>query len=63
MNCRDDRRRTAAGSTVQHVAYVAPATGVAAGLLLDGTPRRGPHRVAGGHCRETHAGRPPRRGP
>ncbi len=48
---------------MQVVAYVAPTTGVAAGLLLDGTPRRGPHRVAGGHCRETHAGRPPRRGP
>lgn len=52
--------RTAAGSDVQDVAYVALGTGVAAGLLLDGTLRRGSHRVAGeiGHLTLVPGGRP-----
>lgn len=52
--------RTSAGSDVQDVAYVALGTGVAAGLLLDGTLRRGSHRVAGeiGHLTLVPGGRP-----
>lgn len=52
--------RQADGSDVRDVAYVALGTGVAAGLLLDGTLRRGSHRVAGeiGHLTLVPGGRP-----
>lgn len=52
--------RTAAGPDLRDVAYVALGTGVAAGLLLDGTLRRGSHRVAGeiGHLTFVPDGRP-----
>ncbi|WP_444662392.1 ROK family protein [Cellulomonas sp. CW35] len=52
--------RERSGETVDDLAFIALGTGLAAGIMLDGRLRRGPHRAAGeiGHLRYVPDGLP-----